>query len=82
MQVELARLEYLLPRLTRAWLHLERQTGGIGVRGGPGETQIEIDRRLIRDRICGAEARDRDAFASTAAASAPCGSGPGCRWWR
>jgi GTP-binding protein HflX len=51
VQVELARLEYLLPRLTRAWLHLERQTGGIGVRGGPGETQIELDRRLIRGRI-------------------------------
>jgi GTP-binding protein HflX len=50
-QVELARLEYLLPRLTRAWTHLERQVGGIGVRGGPGETQIELDRRLIRTRI-------------------------------
>src|SRR5204863_320839 len=43
VQVELARLEYLLPRLTRAWTHLERQVGGIGVRGGPGETQIEIE---------------------------------------
>src|SRR5437588_7789854 len=51
VQVELARLEDLLPRLTRAWTHLERQVGGIGVRGGPGETQIEIDRRLIRTRI-------------------------------
>jgi GTPase len=51
VQVELARLEYLLPRLTRAWSHLERQVGGIGVRGGPGETQIEIDRRLIRTRL-------------------------------
>jgi len=51
VQVELARLEYLLPRLTRAWTHLERQVGGIGVRGGAGETQIEIDRRLIRTRI-------------------------------
>ncbi|MCA1648656.1 MAG: GTPase HflX [Chloroflexi bacterium] len=51
VQVHLARLEYLLPRLTRAWTHLERQVGGIGVRGGPGETQIEIDRRLIRTRI-------------------------------
>src|ERR671933_72757 len=50
-QVELARLEYLLPRLTRAWTHLERQVGGICVRGGPRETQIEIDRRLIRTRI-------------------------------
>jgi GTP-binding protein HflX len=51
VQVQLARLEYLLPRLTRAWTHLERQVGGIGIRGGPGETQIEIDRRLIRTRI-------------------------------
>ncbi|MCF7805739.1 MAG: GTPase HflX [Candidatus Marinimicrobia bacterium] len=50
-QVELARLEYLLPRLTRRWTHLERQVGGIGVRAGMGETQIEIDRRLIRDKI-------------------------------
>src|SRR5438105_12080712 len=51
VQVHLARLEYLLPRLTRAWTHLERQVGGIGVRGGAGETQIEVDRRLIRTRI-------------------------------
>ena len=50
-QVKLAQLEYLLPRLTRQWTHLERQMGGIGTRGGPGETQIEIDRRLIRDQI-------------------------------
>ena len=50
-QVELATLEYLLPRLTRRWTHLERQIGGIGVRGGAGETQIEVDRRLTRTRI-------------------------------
>tara|TARA_S200000501_G_scaffold378726_1_gene443141 strand:+ start:711 stop:1997 length:1287 start_codon:yes stop_codon:yes gene_type:complete len=50
-QVELAKLEYMLPRLTRQWTHLERQMGGIGTRGGPGETQIEIDRRLIRNQI-------------------------------
>lgn len=50
-QVELARLEYILPRLTRAWTHLERQMGGIGTRAGAGETQIEVDRRLIRNRI-------------------------------
>jgi GTPase len=50
-QVELATLEYELPRLTRQWTHLERQVGGINVRGGMGETQIEIDRRLIRQRI-------------------------------
>ncbi len=49
-QVELAQLEYLLPRLTRAWSHLSRQVGGIGTRG-PGETQLEIDRRLVRTRI-------------------------------
>ena len=50
-QIKLAKLEYLLPRLTRQWTHLERQMGGIGTRGGPGETQIEIDRRLIRNQI-------------------------------
>ena len=50
-QVELAHLLYLLPRLTRLWTHLERQMGGIGTRAGAGETQIEVDRRLIRDRI-------------------------------
>ena len=52
-QVDLAHWEYLLPRLTRHWTHLERQKGGIGTRGGPGETQIEIDRRLIKYRISG-----------------------------
>lgn len=50
LQVELAQLMYLLPRLTRMWTHLERQRGGIGLRG-PGETQLEIDRRLIRQRM-------------------------------
>ncbi|MFH1213810.1 MAG: GTPase HflX, partial [Candidatus Neomarinimicrobiota bacterium] len=50
-QIELATLEYLLPRLTRRWSHLERQIGGIGVRAGSGETQIETDRRLIKTRI-------------------------------
>lgn len=49
-QVELAQYEYLLPRLTRMWTHLERQRGGIGMRG-PGEREIETDRRIIRDRI-------------------------------
>ena len=49
-QVELAQYQYLLPRLTGMWTHLERQQGGIGVRG-PGETEIETDRRIIRDRI-------------------------------
>ncbi|MDZ7738815.1 MAG: GTPase HflX [Bacteroidales bacterium] len=50
VQVELAQYEYLLPRLTRMWTHLERQRGGIGMRG-PGETEIETDRRIIRDKI-------------------------------
>ena len=50
LQVELAQLEYLLPRLTRRWSHLSRITGGIGTRG-PGETQLEVDRRRIRERI-------------------------------
>jgi GTPase len=50
-QVELARCEYELPRLKGAWTHLERQGGGVGLRGGPGETQIEVDRRMIRTRI-------------------------------
>ncbi|MBV8802999.1 MAG: GTPase HflX [Gammaproteobacteria bacterium] len=51
LQVELARLKHLSTRLVRGWTHLERQRGGIGVRGGPGETQLETDRRLVRLRI-------------------------------
>lgn len=51
LQVELARLQYLSTRLVRRWSHLERQRGGIGGRGGPGETQIELDRRMISDGI-------------------------------
>ena len=51
LQVELARLQYLATRLVRRWSHLERQSGGIGMRGGPGEAQIELDRRMIDDRI-------------------------------
>ena len=50
-QVDLAFCEYLLPRLTRQWTHLERQMGGVGTRAGMGETQIEIDRRLVREKI-------------------------------
>ena len=50
-QVELARFQYLLPRLTRMWTHLERQRGGTGTRGGAGEKEIETDRRMIRDQI-------------------------------
>ncbi len=51
LQVELARLQYLSTRLVRRWSHLERQRGGIGTRGGPGETQIELDRRMINEAI-------------------------------
>ncbi|MEF7616023.1 GTPase HflX [Aquincola sp. MAHUQ-54] len=51
LQVELARLQYVATRLVRRWSHLERQRGGIGTRGGPGEAQIELDRRMIGDRI-------------------------------
>ena len=53
LQVELAALDYQKGRLVRAWTHLERQRGGFGFAGGPGETQIELDRRRIRDRIAG-----------------------------
>ena len=51
MQVELARYNYMLPRLAGMWTHLERQRGGMGTRGGMGETQIEIDRRIVKERI-------------------------------
>ena len=51
LQVELAQLEHLSTRLVRGWTHLERQKGGIGVRGGPGETQLELDRRMLRQRV-------------------------------
>ncbi len=57
LQVELARLQYLSTRLVRRWSHLERQRGGIGTRGGPGETQIELDRRMIAERIKSVKAR-------------------------
>ena len=51
MQVELARYNYMLPRLAGMWTHLERQRGGMGTRGGMGETQIEIDRRIVKDKM-------------------------------
>ncbi len=57
LQVELARLQYLSTRLVRRWSHLERQRGGIGTRGGPGEAQIELDRRMIGERIKQLKAR-------------------------
>jgi GTP-binding protein HflX len=57
LQVELARLQYLSTRLVRRWSHLERQQGGIGTRGGPGEAQIELDKRMIGERIKAVKAR-------------------------
>ncbi|CAL7959706.1 ribosome rescue factor HflX [Gammaproteobacteria bacterium] len=51
LQVELAQLEHLATRLVRGWTHLERQRGGIGVRGGPGESQLELDRRILRQKV-------------------------------
>src|SRR5690606_27134422 len=51
MQIELAQLQHLLPRLTRFWGHLSRQSGGIGMRGGEGESQLEVDRRKVQERI-------------------------------
>ena len=59
LQVELAQLNHLLPRLTRFWTHLSRQKGGIGMRGGEGESQLEVDRRKVRERI-GKIQRDLD----------------------
>jgi GTPase len=57
LQVELARLQYLSTRLVRRWSHLERQRGGIGTRGGPGEAQLELDKRIIGERIKGVKLR-------------------------
>jgi GTPase len=57
LQVELAQLQYISTRLVRRWSHLERQSGGIGLRGGPGETQIELDRRMIGERIKSVKSR-------------------------
>jgi len=64
LQIELAQLQYLLPRLTRMWHHLSRQTGGIGTRG-PGETQLEVDRRRVQERIARLE-RELEAVRKTA----------------
>ena len=74
MQVELAQLEYMLPRLTRMWTHLEKFRGGIGMRG-PGETQLETDRRLINHRIKLLQGAARDVHASRASCSGSRASG-------
>lgn len=60
LQVELAQLKYFLPRMKRLWTHLERQVGGVGVRGGMGEKQIEIDRRIVQKKISRFEAELRE----------------------
>src|SRR5438552_18972017 len=65
LQIELAQLQYLFPRLTRMWHHLSRQTGGIGTRG-PGETQLEVDRRRVQERIARLE-RELEAVRKTRA---------------
>ncbi len=57
LQVELAQLEHLATRLVRGWTHLERQRGGIGLRGGPGETQLETDRRILRQKVANLKQR-------------------------
>ena len=83
MQVELAHLDYQRSRLVRSWTHLERQRGGFGFLGGPGETQIEADRRLIGDRIARLRRdleqvrRTRGCIARRAAAGAVPGGGAG-----
>ena len=83
LQVELARLQYVSTRLVRRWSHLERQSGGIGMRGGPGETQIELDRRMIGEAIKRTRERlekvkrqrARSAASATVATVSP------SRWW-
>ena len=82
LQVELAALTYQRSRLVRSWTHLERQRGGFGFLGGPGESQLEIDRRLITDRIAHAEARARSREAHPRAASRARASACPIRWWR
>ncbi len=76
LQIELATLDYMLPRLKGAWTHLERQRGGVGQRGGAGELQIEVDRRIVRDRIAKlkreiADVRDKRANQRKRRASVP-----------
>ena len=84
LQVELAHLDYQAGRLVRSWTHLERQRGGFGFLGGPGETQIEADRRMIRDRMAKIR-RELDQVKRTRGAaprSAPAGAmarGRACR---
>ena len=76
LQVELAHLTYQKSRLVRSWTHLERQRGGFGFLGGPGETQIEADRRLIEERIASIE---RELEGSSARASCTATAASACR---
>ena len=80
LQVELAQLEYTLPRLTGMWKHLERQAGGIGTRG-PGETQLEVDRRRVRERIAVLEARSSRRSSASARPSAGGGAASSAPRW-
>ena len=82
LQVELAQLNYQKSRLVRSWTHLERQRGGFGFLGGPGETQIEADRRQIQTRIKQIEGELRPRHATCAPCTAPSGSACRVRSWR
>ena len=82
LQVELAHLEYQRSRLVRSWTHLERQRGGFGFLGGPGETQIEADRRLIGERIVRLKQRARAGAPHPRPASASHAGGCRFRWSR
>ena len=82
LQVELAALDYQRGRLVRSWTHLERQRGGFGFLGGPGESQIEIDRRLIGERIVQDQARPRGRAPHPRGATARAARRRACRRWR
>ena len=77
-QVELARLKYMLPRLTRQWSHLSRQGGGVGTRGGEGESQLEQDRRVI---CASASAGSRRIWRRSSAPAASSGTAATARRW-
>jgi GTP-binding protein HflX len=79
LQIELAQLQHLLPRLTKYWGHLSRQTGGIGMRGGEGETQLETDRRRVQDRIAKIS-RELETVRQQRGFSAPDASATTGRW--
>ena len=81
LQVELAHLTYQKSRLVRSWTHLERQRGGFGFLGGPGETQIETDRRLIEERIARIE-RELERSSARASCIATAASACRIRSWR